>query len=155
MMNDELREFWKGWIDRFNDESTQYITPDDPTVVEFSNSIGVKPSDSGRQRAMKAWLAVFNHVDYQLSRKWYTPAETLNKADGDCEDMTFLLASIFPNIGVNPTVMAVGDITFFDGRTQQHTWNVVDGMIVDATGRPEVVDTIDYEEVKSWTIQTE
>jgi hypothetical protein len=58
---------------------------------------------------------------------WQTSQETLNRGGGDCEDLSFLLASLLLSRGID-SVVAIGT---FDG--DGHMWVEVDGKIYETT----------------------
>lgn len=146
--------FWEEWSDRFDNSTHKFITPGHPLVVKESQKVNVKQSDSEVDRAFKVWLHVHDRIEYKLSRKWKTPEETLKSEIGDCEDVTFLMASMFSNLGIEEHSIVLGDLYFPDDSGEYHTWNVVDGVIMDATGPPEVVKTLTYDQRTRWILRS-
>lgn len=147
----EIDMFWENWISRFDNNVGTYITPQNKKVSKETNMIDIE--NTNKETALNAWMHVRDKIEYSLSKEWKTPQETLEDKVADCEDFTFLLASMFPNLGIKESRMVVGDLIFPDGVRQFHTWNEVDGRIIDATGSIEVVDMLEYDEVESWVIR--
>lgn len=147
-----MRNFWEDWKDRFVDNADLYITPDNDTVINAVSSLDIREQDDDIQKAIRAWGYVFKNIDYVLSRRWKTPEETIKEGVADCEDFTFLLASMFETMGIDDHQIRIGDITMPDGRIEQHTWNIVNGSIVDGTGAPNDVEYIDYKTVFEFNI---
>jgi hypothetical protein len=145
--------FWRGWIDRFEDNRRKYITPDEKIVVEESKKIKRKPGEDDKDVARKVWIHILQTVDYKLSKKWKTPRETLTSGVGDCEDMDFLAISMMNNLGVDDINLAVGNLTTPRGEGGLHTWVVVDEMVVDPTGTPEDVKKAVYKPHHRFDIQ--
>lgn len=148
----KLDDFWRGWVDRFTAESDQYITPRNRRVKSLASRVSYTDSDDSYTKAKSAWLHVYNNMDYELSKRWYTPEEVIKNKSGDCEDFVFLLASVFPNLGITESEVVAGILEYPDGRRAEHVWNRIDGRIVDATGRPSVVANLKYHEIQSWTV---
>lgn len=150
-----LQRFWDDWRDRFLSESDIYITPYSSGVQKAVSSLNISSSDDDVTKAVRAWGYVHKNVDYVLSKRWKTPDETLEEGIADCEDYTFLLASMFEAMGLENHQIRVGDIKLPDGRTEQHTWNIVNGRIVDGTGEPNDVEHIQYKTVFEFNMVTE
>lgn len=83
-----------------------FITPSNPAVIEVAKQLqGQNPFIAGL-----GWVA--ENIKYETDRnqfatleRWAYPAETLQSRIGDCEDMSFLLASIIIALDVPaPTV---------------------------------------------------
>lgn len=152
----DMREarFWKGWKDRFEANTDTYITPNNPTVVQATNK-----ADSGsitdKDKAMDIWRYIYNNTEYSLSKEWKEPAQTLNEGIGDCEDVTFLAASMLPNLGVDNFKVVIGDMKFPSSKEELHTWVEVDGLVIDPTGKPDESPEVQYTPVQSYRIQTQ
>ena len=142
-------------MEDFEDRAGEYITPYNPEVQQATESIGICEPCGNRKNALKIWNYVFNNVEYQLSETWFTPAETLKNGKGDCEDVTFLVGSMLLAAGIEDTEIVVGYLHHGDGRKEEHTWNRVGDMVIDATGTPQVVRDLGYKEVKSWRLEIE
>jgi hypothetical protein len=145
--------FWRNWIQNFEGRVEQYVTPYNKEVQRAINESD--PCDSCGRKAvgMRFWEYVFNNVDYKLSEEWFTPEQTLRRGEGDCEDVTFLVGSMLLGYGMGDVDIAVGDLIHSDEREEEHTWVELDGMVIDATGTPEVVKDLTYKEVKSWRLE--
>lgn len=150
----ELAEarFFDEWSERFNDEMGKFITPDNPLVRKWSEGVDILPFLGREDRAKRVWLYVYNNTEYKLSKKWKTPQETIKSRIGDCEDFTFLIASMLMNVGVEESVIALGEIKYPSGRREYHTWNEVGGATADATGSPDSVSKVNYIPHKKWKI---
>lgn len=149
----ELRfeRFYSDWEDRFETETDKYITPNDTKVVRAAEKAAARIG-TNKSKAMDAWQYVYDRVDYRLSKEWKEPRQTLMEGVGDCEDVTFLLASMFPNMGIDESKVVLGKLRFPDGYEEAHTWNVVDGKVIDATGSPELEAERTYIADTTWRI---
>lgn len=144
--------FWEEWADRFDRETHKFITISDDLVIKEAKKVNIDNSDTRLDRAFKVWVHVHNEIDYVLSKRWKTPRHTLKEGTGDCEDVTFLLASMFPNVGVHNTEMNLGVLNFEDGRKEYHTWNTVEDTTMDATGPPHIVEQLKYVNRVRWKL---
>lgn len=145
-------EFWIYWIQRFESNASKYIRPDSPSVQGLVNSLGLNNTLNHRSDIDKLWRGVKDRVSYRLSKSWSTPMETLRMAEGDCEDVTFLVISAALYAGFDDVQMGLGWLNYPSGQRQEHVWAVINGKIVDATGYPNRVSEVTYDEVYSWTI---
>lgn len=144
--------FWKTWHNKFRLNSKKYVTPQNPLVQRELDRFGWSKTDSDKEKARKAWVHVYETTDYKLSSRWYTPEETLKNGRGDCEDVTFLIASMLTAMGVKRHSIRTGVLVKPDGLSGEHVWNEVDGMVVDATGRPEDVPPMEYHSNQEFVI---
>jgi len=142
----ELAEdrFWIEWEDKFEDDSNSYITPQHPEVGEAASVAMPVAGSTDEQVARAAWRYVYENVDYVLSEEWKTPAQTLREGTGDCEDVTFLIASMLPNMGIDRSSIVIGNLVFPNGKEELHTWNEVNGTVIDATGSQESSELSEY-----------
>lgn len=147
--------FWSNWLDKFENNSERYITPNTRLVQKEVDKANIDMDDTDFDKAISIWSHVYNEINYELSKYWKPPDETISSRIGDCEDVTFLMASMYPNVGIERSKIGLGYIIFNDGREEQHTWNIVDGNIMDATGSIEVVRSLEYEKVDEITIMAE
>jgi len=143
------------WTGRFEDRAGDYVTPFNQTVQNAVDSIDICEPCGREKNAMKLWNFVFNNVEYELSKTWFTPEETIKNGKGDCEDVTFLMGSMMLAAGIKEPEIVVGYLHHKDGRKEEHTWNRVGDMVIDATGTPSVVRELRYEEVDSWDLKIE
>lgn len=143
---------WPDWEERFSDEYNDYITPNNPTVVRAVNESDALQRNTPQGMAESCWQWVITNTEYKISKEWKTPEETINSGVGDCEDVTFLIASMVASLGVSGSKVVAGYLTKPNGEPEPHTWNVVDGMIVDATGSPSDVQNIRYDREFAYTI---
>jgi transglutaminase-like putative cysteine protease len=154
MILDKLVEerFFSEWKQRFEGNWEKYITPDDRRVKRWSREAEPEFGD-GDDMAAAVQVYVYRNTDYKLSKKWKTPRETISSKIGDCEDFTFLISSMLPNMGVDSHEIHLGRIQFPDGTQDYHTWNEVDGSVADATGSREAIKRIKYKTDTKWTIE--
>lgn len=143
--------FWDEWKSRFRDERFRYITPDNPEVERAARRAKVS-GGTDKEQALSAWQYVYKRTAYKLSKEWKTPAQTLRERVGDCEDVTFLIASMLANMGVSDIKVVIGELIFPSGKVELHTWVEVNGMAVDATGSPDIAGKVTYEPVKKYRI---
>lgn len=146
-----LQRFWSGWIERFESNSDKYITPNHPLVLDEVDKVGdIVGGDE--EKALELWIHILENIQYRLSKKWKTPAETLTSGIGDCEDMDFLLLSMFPHYGITDGELVIGSLETWNGRKGLHTWVEIDGGVVDPTGDPVEVDAVNYSAVKRFSM---
>ncbi len=110
-------------------------SPDCQEIRQVLDSLGLpETKDAGDfdRRARAVWGYVVQHVDYRPDEKgqrqldfWQFPAETLALGRGDCEDASFLLASLLVGSGISPFCVRVvfGSVTTAEGRSA-HAWPV-------------------------------
>ena len=151
---EQIDPFWREWTERFEREKDLYITPNDPSVMVEADKVRISPIDSEADRVMKLWNHIRRKVNYDLSRVWFRPHETISNELGDCEDLAFLFASMAPNVGIDSTKIHVGMLEFQDGEQEEHVWNTSNGILVDLTGRPRDVAHLNYHEIKAWEIKS-
>lgn len=157
MVLGKLREtrFWIEWEDKFESDSNTYITPLDPEVIEAASVARPEMEADDERVAKEAWRYVYENVDYVLSEEWKTPSQTLREGAGDCEDVTFLIASMLPNMGIPKSEIVLGDLVFPDGSEELHTWNRVGDTVVDATGSIQSSELATYKPRTTYTIVAE
>jgi len=144
--------FYDDWAERFETEWEQYVRPGDRRVKKWANMAVKDKNKPVEHKAERAWMYVYNNVDYTLSKKWKSPRETINSRDGDCEDVTFLIASMLPNAGVEESKVAVGEIKHGE-KTEYHTWNIVNGKVLDGTGGKDAISNQEYIPEKTWDVK--
>lgn len=145
--------FWSKWINKFEDSDGKYITPGEEMVVHEARSISFDESNGKEDIARTVWSHVHKEIKYNLSKEWKPPAQTLVERVGDCEDMVFLMISIFPNVGIENPKMVIGSMERPDGRGGFHVWVEVDGIVMDPTGTPESIEDIEYSPRTKFGIQ--
>ncbi len=124
--------FWDKWEDKFLSNAEDYITPNEPEVKAAVSNAGVCDSCGVAEKADAVWEYVYDRVDYKLSDEWKEPKQTLEEGVGDCEDVSFLAASMLIRAGVEEFDYVIGYLES-DGPDEKHTWLEVDGEIVDPT----------------------
>jgi hypothetical protein len=139
---------------RFEQNRGAYITPDNREVISAARA-ATKSGGTDKDQGMAAWSYIHSRVKYVLSREWKTPAQTLREGTGDCEDVTFLAASMLLNMSVSDPQVAVGTLIYPNGDNELHTWVKVDGLVVDPTGSPDRSPEVTYKPVKTYTIATQ
>lgn len=147
-----LRRFWIEWDDKFDSQPDRWITPNDSLVMGEVESVDVDQSLPDREKALRVWNHVRQITEYKLSKEWKEPRQTIIESTGDCEDYCFLIPSMLANMGVEECKLTVGFLER-PHRRQAHVWNVVDGMVVDATGTPDVVKGMDYIKRREWNLK--
>jgi hypothetical protein len=146
--------FWNDWHERFKRQKDIYIRPDDQEVRLALSEFEWNRSMTDREKAIAAWKYVTSNTQYKLSEYWKKPAETLNSGIGDCEDFTFLLASMFCAMGVREHSVKTGVLILPGKKPEEHTWNNVDGMVVDGTAMPDEIAGLEYRPNKDFQIKT-
>lgn len=144
-------EFWTWWRNRLTRNSTKFITPDNRYVRKELREIDLD-SGSEEQTIINTWKHVHNTIEYKLSKEWKTPQETIKEGVGDCEDFTFLIASMMNNVGVEDNIIQAGKLTYPHGKESLHTWNAINGMVVDGTGMPEDIRKLKYKKVLEFEV---
>lgn len=147
MMNDV--EFWNNWSRRLEENKDSFIKPNNKDVIDLSRKVSLSNNDMAIDRAYKVWDVVRSNIDYEISVTWKTPSRTIKVGEGDCKDMTFLISSMLPNVGVMSSDICLGILNFPDGISEEHVWNEVDGQVIDATGDQEDIETLNYEKSKT------
>lgn len=157
------RSFYRNWSKRFSNNRDKFITPNNLRVKDEAEKADLTPYDDDINRAFRLWDYSNRNYRYSLSKKWKTPQETIIDKVGDCEDFTFLLASMFPHGDIEESRIVLGEIVAvmedgkrkdFKGDVSAHTWNEVDGNIIDATTTPEQVNKFVYKEYEHFTIRS-
>jgi len=143
--------FWKGWKDRFRDERDRFITPTNPAVIEASAQ-AQQGASTDKEVALNAWKYIYDNTEYILGKEWKTPQQTLREKTGDCEDVTFLIASMLKYMGVNNVKIGIGELIFPDGEVELHTWVEVKEKVIDATGEPSLAAEVTYKPVKKYAV---
>jgi hypothetical protein len=111
------------------EQMKQYITPNDPTVKKFLQSILQKEAVAFNDfEKLRDWVS--SYISYQsdqdvygVSEYWQLPAETLELRTGDCEDFAILLCSLLRAYGV-PSDMVYVALGFEEGQTRGHAYLV-------------------------------
>lgn len=136
--------FYNNWEEKFEEETEQYVTPNNSVVKGLSARVVSRDSETDVEKALDAWRWTYNNIKYKLSKRWKTPEETVSEGTGDCEDVTFLIASMLPNMGVKDNVIVLGKLKHKGKEPEYHTWNVVGNRVIDATGSMESVEKAKY-----------
>lgn len=148
-----LREkrFWLEWEDRFTDDIRRYITPNNPKVNKYADTLQIDEEVSPYQVARQLWAVVDSTYQYKLSKEWKTPSQTIREGIGDCEDYVFLIGSLLPHFGVNGFEVVIGEVSAGED-SQKHTWMRVSGKVVDPTTTPGTEGQLDYTEQQSFQV---
>lgn len=153
MQSDISTRMWDRWERRFSRDYHKYITPNDRLVEHSAGVIDVDSNDPIGTKARETWLYVNDTISYKLSRRWKKPRQTIYHRSGDCEDITFLMASLLPNVGVHSSEIVIGVLETPYGRREEHAWNRVEGKTIDATTSPRIAADMTYHERSSWTLK--
>ena len=147
----EDKGFWTYWSDRFLSGHHTYITPRDPAVIDATTDATTNTS-SAYNTGLSVWDWVAQHTTYTLSKDWKQPAQTITEGKADCEDVTFLIASMMLAAGYQDTDIAIGYLVYPDGTAELHTWNTIAQEPVDGTGTPGNIDQYTYDTVATFTL---
>jgi len=144
--------FWDKWEDKFMGNFNDYITPSEPAVKAAIRNAGVCSKCDREQKVTDVWEYVYESVDYELTKEWKTPKETLDSGTGDCEDVCFLAASMLIQSEVSGFDFVIGEMNG-TGDKEKHTWLDVDGRIVDPTNGVGENENMEYTPEKRFTIK--
>ena len=156
MLFESLRKsrFWIEWQRKFeNNADSVWIVPNNRKVSGVRKKAISNSSRTPKQKANDIWRWVYNNIDYQLRKKWQEPEVLIASGSGDCEDISFLIASVLHGSGVQQSKIGIGYILGPQGRQEPHVWNVVDGQIVDGTLPPDFEGEISYKVIEEYTIK--
>jgi len=98
---------------------SRWVTPDDSLVMELASTI---KSTNNTGKALELYCIVTS-MDYieDCGDYWQTPEETIIRGAGDCEDFTFLLASLFIAAGLEKPAVMFG--SYNEGGHAWVEWN--------------------------------
>jgi len=124
--------FWDKWESKMMVNNRKYISPDSPDVKQLADGMNILTgqNDIGIARDVSDWIA--SNYDYKLEKKWRRPRQTIIDQMGDCEDFTFLLASLLPHFGVDEFTIVAGD-AITGNLSELHVWLEIDGEVIDPT----------------------
>lgn len=142
-------------VSKIQERAEKRITPDDEVVKDFVRGIPITRGDSVDTVAMRAWSHIREAVEYHSTSVIQSPRKTLVDGSGDCKDMTFLMASILPNLGIHRSQIDVGYLYSPSGDIEKHVWNVVRGTIIDCTAEKEDVGVLQYDTRHTFNILPE
>lgn len=145
--------FWDDWDTKFNFNRRKFVNPDDPIVSNTAREIQIRSSEPSRI-AMQVSDWVVSNCEYDLSKEWKLPRDTITEGRGDCEDYIFLTASILPNLGVNNFTIEAGYASV-EGVDEMHVWMVVDGEVIDPVAKQFGIQEVDYEPELSYQMEVE
>jgi len=123
---------------------TQFIMPDDPSVVAVAQQIiaSLGEEDSPQARLREAYNFVTLNIKYAEDMRsygfeevWQLPKTTLERKLGDCEDLSFLLCSLLLALGVRSRVV------MGEWKGKGHAWveaqvNGTGGILETTTAQP-------------------
>ena len=145
--------FWIEWTNKFEESADTLITPDNMDVMDEFNAAGTSEDETPLQNKLTLWNHVHELIQYTVTDEWQTPAQTLERGKGDCEDYSFLMASLLEYLDPDENCIQVGYMDYPDGRTEEHVWNMADGLLIDATGSPDAVGSMGYRPVREFQIE--
>lgn len=143
---------WDDWREKFTSDFREYITPCDDAVVEASKSLNVSKTSTDGVKAIAVWEFIDSSLDYELSKVWKSPSESLSSGVADCEDRVFLACSMLPNIGVDKFDIVIG-MAGYGGRSGPHAWMEVNGKVVDPTTNRQTSRIVEYNEEDRFTVK--
>lgn len=146
--------FWDKWDRKFSFGSERYIKPFNTTVKETAESLNISEGQTDVDIATDISDWIHNHHEYKLSKRWKRPEATVREGSGDCEDYTFLLASILPHYGINEFSIVTGEAQIAD-KGEFHVWLEIDGNVIDPTASKSQQENVEYESELVYDIETE
>ena len=158
MLFESLRKqrFWIEWERKFLGSSgNPWIVPGNPSVKNAAKR-AVKPSSVTESEMVDdVWRWVDKNIKYKLTKEWQRPPELLITKVGDCEDMSFLIASMLHSLGVEESKLLTGYVVRPSGKKMPHVWNEVNGEFIDGTVPHDNTRGIVYEVMDEYEIVTE
>jgi len=135
--------FWDNWESKMMVNYRKYIAPDSQAVTELANSLNIleNQTHAGIAGDISDWIA--NNYDYKLEKRWRRPEETIQDQMGDCEDYTFLLASLLPHFGVDEFTIVAGE-AITGSKSELHVWLEIDGDVTDPTADALQAQSVSY-----------
>lgn len=124
--------FWDKWEEKFLSGIDEYITPTAKPVKAAVANAGICEECPKEKVAKDVWEYVHSVVGYKLSEEWKTPEQTLKEGKGDCEDVSFLAASMLIRSGISGFDFVIGYMDKTDNG-EKHTWLEVGDLVVDPT----------------------
>ena len=122
-----------------------FITPDDPSVRQLSDTVFSDYNGRALASAVNRW--VNKAIEYRLDSgvliedRWQFPAETLRLGAGDCEDMALLIASILKYRGVDVILLYNSNHLFLAAAVEPQymdytmTYDGREWVTIDSTGK--------------------
>lgn len=128
----ERKRFVLGSNEAITTDVREFVSPADDVVIKnVLKELAAKhklpkstnPGDFDK-RAMGIWDFVARNINYEFDRKeqgkddfWLFPSEVLTLKEGDCEDSSFLLASLLIGSGISPfnVRVALGELRSKEG----------------------------------------
>lgn len=99
-----------------------FITPSNPAVIEVAKQLeGQNPFAAGLGFITQNIRYETDRRQFAALERWAYPAETLQSRKGDCEDMSFLLASILLAMDVPAPTVGV-ELGHFKGNGHAWVW---------------------------------
>jgi hypothetical protein len=92
----------------------RYVTTEEPIIENVTKILNKLAFDDGLDRFYKAGLALsfVQYIQHRMDSEtngrvdyWSFPVETLYLHAGDCEDKSFLLASLFEKMGYDAIIL--------------------------------------------------
>ena len=157
MLFESLRKsrFWLEWQRKFEgNANTVWIQPNSKAAKRVASEAIRTTSTTPLQKANDIWRWVSNNIDYKLRKEWQPPDDLLARGSGDCEDISFLIASALHSSGVKNSTLSIGYVIGPNGEQEPHVWNTVQGEVIDGTVPYNNDKPISYEIIEEYQIQT-
>jgi len=150
-----MSHFWEEWQEKFENSTEKYINPDAEGVLDESKQVNFDGTSTQQEVAKRVWVYVAHEIRWRLTKEWQEPEELIRTRIGDCEDMCFLMLSMFPHVGVDRGELVIGDLIKPNGGGGPHVWIEVEGKVMDPTGMPEDVNRMKYKQIKRYNMEYE
>ena len=149
-----VNRFWADWDQKFKRTHRQYINPDAPSVEQEAERLAISENQTDVQIAHDLWDYILEGYDYNLTKRWRHPEDTIHERIGDCEDYCFLIGSLLPHFGVHKFTIVAGKAVY-QKKGEFHVWMRVGGEIIDPTAEKWKVSELDYQPELTYEIEVE
>lgn len=115
----DVEGFPQGWFRTLGPEANgkRFVTPDDPTIVKLWSVIapmmeGMTDLEKAKSLLRFVQDATYYEYDiYAFGMRDYVqyPAETLYRGFGDCEDVSYLLYTLYAKAGLDAVILSTSD----------------------------------------------
>jgi transglutaminase-like putative cysteine protease len=149
-----VNRFWADWDQKFKRTYEMYVNPDHPDVKMEAERLNISKSQTDIEIAHDLWGYIREEYDYNLTKRWRQPQDTIHEGVGDCEDYCFLIASLLPHFGVNRFTIVAGEAVYQE-KGEFHVWMQIGDEIIDPTAAKWKVSKLDYQPELIYEIKTE